>query len=72
MFLSMNNLLHLTQPPSNNQIPKERDRRDRKEEMIIKMIYFSVSDLYQYIVKRCDSVKKVINELDVTFLNLDI
>jgi gag-polypeptide of LTR copia-type len=36
------------------------------------MIYFGVSDLYQYIVKGCDSVREVINELDVTFLNLDI
>jgi hypothetical protein len=36
------------------------------------MIYFGVSDLYQYIVKGCDSVRKVINELDTTFLNLDI
>jgi gag-polypeptide of LTR copia-type len=36
------------------------------------MIYFGVSDLYQHIVKECDSVRKVINELDVTFLNLDI
>jgi gag-polypeptide of LTR copia-type len=36
------------------------------------MIYFCVSDLYQYIVKGCDSVRKMINELDATFLNLDI
>jgi hypothetical protein len=36
------------------------------------MIYFSVSDLYQYIVKGCDSMREVINELDVTFFNLDI
>jgi gag-polypeptide of LTR copia-type len=31
-----------------------------------------VSDLYQHIVKGCDSVREVINELDATFLNLDI
>jgi hypothetical protein len=31
-----------------------------------------VSDLYQHIVKGCDSVRKVINELNATFLNLDI
>jgi gag-polypeptide of LTR copia-type len=36
------------------------------------MIYFGVSDLYQHIVKGCDSVREVINELDTTFLNLDI
>jgi hypothetical protein len=36
------------------------------------MIYFGVSDLYQHIVKGCDSVREVINELDATFLNLDI
>jgi gag-polypeptide of LTR copia-type len=36
------------------------------------MIYFGMSDLYQYIVKGCNSVRKVINKLDVTFLNLDI
>jgi hypothetical protein len=36
------------------------------------MIYFGVSDLYQHIVKECDSVREVINELDATFLNLDI
>jgi hypothetical protein len=28
--------------------------------------------LYQHIVKGCDSVKEMINELDATFLNLDI
>jgi hypothetical protein len=31
-----------------------------------------VSDLYQYIVKGCDSVRKIINKLNATFLNLDI
>jgi hypothetical protein len=36
------------------------------------MIYFGVSDLYQHIIKECDSVREVINELDATFLNLDI
>jgi hypothetical protein len=36
------------------------------------MIYFSMSNLYQYIVKKCESVREVINKLDVTFLNLDI
>jgi hypothetical protein len=36
------------------------------------MIYFGVSDLYQHIVKGYDSMREVINELDVTFLNLDI
>jgi hypothetical protein len=36
------------------------------------MIYFSMSDLYQYIVKGCDSVREVINELNATFLNLNI
>jgi hypothetical protein len=71
-FLGMNNLSHLTQPSFNNQTPKERMRRDRKEEKIISMIYFSMSDLYQHIVKRCDSVREVINKLDATFLNLDI
>jgi hypothetical protein len=50
-----------------------RERRDREEKkIIIGMIYFGVSDLYQYIVKGCDSVREVINELDATFLNLDI
>jgi gag-polypeptide of LTR copia-type len=72
MFLGMNNLSHLTQPPPNNQTPEERKRRDREEEKIIEMIYFSVSDLYQYIVKGYNSVREVINELDTTFLNLDI
>jgi hypothetical protein len=72
MFLGMNNLSHLTQPPLNNQILEERERRDREEEKIIEIIYFGVSDLYQHIVKECDSVRKVINELDTTFLNLDI
>jgi gag-polypeptide of LTR copia-type len=72
MFLGMNNLSHLTQPPPNNQTPEERERRDREEEKIIGMIYFGVSDLYQHIVKECDSVREVINELDTTFLNLDI
>jgi hypothetical protein len=72
MFLSINNLSHLTQPPLNNQTPKERERRDREEEKIIRMIYFGVSDLYQHIVKGCDSVREVINELNTTFLNLDI
>jgi hypothetical protein len=47
--------------------PKERERRDREEEKIIEMIYFGVSDLYQYIVKECDSMREVINELDTTF-----
>jgi hypothetical protein len=51
MFLGMNNLSHLTQPLLNNQTLEERERRDREEEKIIEMIYFSVSDLYQYIVK---------------------
>jgi gag-polypeptide of LTR copia-type len=72
MFLGMNNLSHLTQPPLNNQTPRKQERRDRKEEKIIEMIYFGVSDLYQHIVKGCDSVREVINELDATFLNLDI
>jgi hypothetical protein len=27
MFLGMNNLLHLTQPPLNNQTPGEREKR---------------------------------------------
>jgi gag-polypeptide of LTR copia-type len=71
MFLDMNNLSHLTQPSLNNQTPEEREK-SREEEKIIDMIYFGVSDLYQYIVKGCDSVREVINELDVTFLNLDI
>jgi hypothetical protein len=72
MFLGMNNLSHLTQPPPNNQILEEREKRDREEEKIIDMIYFGVSDLYQHIVKGCDSVRKVINELNATFLNLDV
>jgi hypothetical protein len=55
MFLDMNNLSHLTQPLPNNQTPEERERRDREEEKIIGMIYFGVSDLYQHIVKGCDS-----------------
>jgi hypothetical protein len=46
MFLGMNNLSHLTQPLPNNQTLEERERRDRKEEKIIEIIYFSVSDLY--------------------------
>jgi hypothetical protein len=46
MFLGMNNLSHFIQPPPNNQTPEERERRDREEEKIIEMIYFSVSDLY--------------------------
>jgi hypothetical protein len=58
MFLGMNNLSHLTQPPLNNQTLEERKRRDREEEKIIRMIYFSVSDLYQHIVKGCDSVRR--------------
>jgi hypothetical protein len=29
-----------------HQILEERERRDREEEKIIKMIYFGVSDLY--------------------------
>jgi hypothetical protein len=72
MFLGMNNLSHLTQPLLNNQTLEKRDRRDKKEEKIIEMIYFSMSDLYQHIVKRCDSIREVINELNVTVLNLDI
>jgi hypothetical protein len=31
-----------------------------------------VSNLYQHTVKECDSMREVINELDATFLNLDI
>jgi hypothetical protein len=72
MFLGINNLSYLTQPLSNNQTPRERERRDREEEKIIEMIYFGMSDLYQHIVKGCDSVREVINELDATFCNLDI
>jgi gag-polypeptide of LTR copia-type len=71
MFLDMNNLSHLTQPHPTIKHQK-RERGDREEEKIIGMIYFGVSDLYQHIVKGCDSVRKVINELDATFLNLDI
>jgi hypothetical protein len=31
-----------------------------------------MNNLYQHIVKECDSVREVINKLNTTFLNLDI
>jgi hypothetical protein len=55
MFLGMNNLSHFIQPSFNNQTSEERERRDKEEEKIIEMIYFGVRDLYQHIVKGCDS-----------------